>query len=237
MWNILLQVTSFVHYTFLYDQWPLWERTISLVWIMQLGMVCLIVLVDLEIFQVFGSIIPSATPKNIGYLRIGLIIIWLLSCTIPFVKACSGLWTEHWALEQLCGILFIVLCMIYDNAQSAYLIYSLNKKLKNRRANLSAWEKSLRKTVLWNAVIVSIDWLALGVISYQISLPTSATKFAIQQSASGLTGIHANGIIVLFQNLKKLTFAGQKPKAKQEIPCQVDQTEMEINTKTLLNRS
>jgi hypothetical protein len=144
------------------------------------------------------------------------------------------MWTHLWNWEQLLGFVFIVLCMVYDNAQSAILIYSLNRKLRNKRANLSAWERALKRTVLWNAAIVSIDWIALCILIYQITLPTGPTQAAIQQCGSGLTGIHANGILILFQNLKKLAFAGQKPKKDQEALAQGDQTELEAKSKTLL---
>jgi hypothetical protein len=201
---------------------------------MSMGVASIIVLVDLEILQIYGSIISFATHKNILVLRVCLVTLYLLCCIIPLGKLIFGIWFELWEWEQFSGMFFLLLCLVYDNLHSAFLIYRLTKRNQDKRIHPTVLEKSLRSTVLWNAVIAGIDWVSLVVVFSAVLLTSGTTKIAIEQCASGLMGIHASMILILFQRLKDLTFVGQRPRVVQPVKP-IDDTAIESKTQKMVN--
>jgi hypothetical protein len=233
LYNIVWQVVFFLHYTVYYES-EIAVRTISLVWIMSMGIASIVVLLDLEILQVYASIISFATHSNVRTVRGCVVALYLVCCIIPIGKLVFGSFLDLWEWEQFSGMSFVLLCLFYDNCHSAFLIYKLSKRNRDKKINPTALENALRTTIWWNAVVATIDWVTLAVVFSTVLLTRGRAKAAVEQCTSGLLGIHASTIATLFRTLKDLTFAGQRPKVLQPIKPMEVATVVESKTQKMV---
>jgi hypothetical protein len=106
---------------------------------------------------------------------------------------------------------------VYDNAQAVYLILLIRKfHKKNGMSRKDIVISKLKKAVTINASVAFLDWVTILMFLAQILFFSNTTKaFSIQQAAGANTGIHAALIVVVFQNLRNLTFPEPK---KSHVP-------------------
>jgi hypothetical protein len=222
LWNIILQTVFFVHYTIFLEFAETRERSFSLVWIAETGIVWIIIQTNLSVLQIFESITIIKNERILA-LRIFFTFLFLSVNVLSVGKLVFGVWRHLWEEEQLVSIGFIGLCMIYDNWQAAYLISILYNRKKSRNTQ---FDHRFRKTILWAGIIVMLDWVTLGLVIYQMYFVKDQVQYIIQECAGGLSGIHAVGLITMFQNFKKLTFTDKKPKVVVDAPIAVAVTEL-----------
>jgi Na+-driven multidrug efflux pump len=115
---------------------------------------------------------------------------------------------DHHRIEETLGSLFVSLSVLYDNVQVFSLTYLVSKRHGKKNANET--EIQLRKTMIVNVLVCMLDWITLMIFVTQVILPKNPTSYVLQQVAVAHTGIHASLLVVVFQRLKKLTFAGRK---------------------------
>jgi hypothetical protein len=206
--NILLQVMTFAHYTFLIhgDLWQ-FDFSFSILWVILCGVAMLVIQVNLLILNLFKPFSSSITPQKIKIAR-GFVI----SGFIAFVLICvSKLWLGmSWQTEQFAGIGFMALCMIYDNWQAFFLIAIVNNPDSPNGKNENVQFK-VKKTILWNTLIVGFDWIIFGVVLYHIFVADDSQKFILSQIANGITSIHSSCLVLLYLKLKTMVSQVRPP--------------------------
>jgi hypothetical protein len=123
---------------------------------------------------------------------------------------------DHHRMEELLGSGFVLLAVVYDNVQVFSLTYLASRLGKRKNANET--EIQLRKTMIVNVIVCMLDWITLLIFITQAIMPKNPTSYVLQQVAVAHTGIHASLLVVVFQRLKKLTFAGRNI-AKVAVPA------------------
>lgn len=67
-----------------------------------------------------------------------------------------------------------------------------------------------QSAVLVNGVVVLLDWIALGLVLFIITLNDILQSFPINLVVVAISGIHATAMVFVFDSLKGLALAGKK---------------------------
>ncbi|KAJ3314270.1 hypothetical protein HDV04_000636 [Boothiomyces sp. JEL0838] len=167
------------------------------------------VLIDLNILEIFGIINSKFNKRHVSYAAVGTIVFFLL-CYTPNVIV-------YFYDNDVLDILYLIgnvawplVALIYDNGQIAYLTW-LTYKSNQRHAYAE-----LQNMVLYSTPFILIDWTNLiiySIFSQYILAGEVLNWFVINSS---LIGVHSAVQILVFNQLKRIVFAGRINKSELE---------------------
>ncbi|KAJ3310230.1 hypothetical protein HDV04_005169 [Boothiomyces sp. JEL0838] len=124
------------------------------------------------------------------------------------------------------SLFFVVVVVIYDNVQAAYLNHLVFNKKKEKKEISSTTIEALKQTVYINFAIISIDWFSCGLYGYLIIDPdqtrANPTFMPIMIICQTNSSFHVILLMFLLQSLKKLTFAETKLAGRVSMKKSVD---------------
>lgn len=88
---------------------------------------------------------------------------------------------------------------------SSHAVFNWNKN--NKKLSVIY---QFQSAVLVNAFVVSMDWLALALILYTITLDDAIYSISLNTIVLSITGLHGTAMVFVFDNLKGLALAGKK---------------------------
>ncbi|KAI8914503.1 hypothetical protein EDD86DRAFT_259890 [Gorgonomyces haynaldii] len=200
VFNILQQILSFYTYHLTLDTWYQ-----NLLWLTEGVMVLFIAFLDLAMLGLFSSLDQRITSKRLWlavYICTGLCVLLngpMLYCFVADERLVRG----FAKIANYASTVYLLLVIIVDNGIAGYLLYLVYTNLSKVRI-----AKALKSSVLKNASIMIMDWIAIIVFFYQ--LVTRLYTRPIQQLCVGLSGIHCACVYFIYLGLEKIVMQSSR---------------------------
>ncbi|KAJ3267534.1 hypothetical protein HDV01_004806 [Terramyces sp. JEL0728] len=182
-----------------------------------------ITLLNIQILEIFSVLNDRITPKFIAALRI-FTVAWHIILLIPnYATLFYGESLPTWInlTNSFGGVLYVISCAMYDNAQGIFLIVTIyrSKQKSNQMISHKSME-CLKNTVVTNLIILVLDWATFALYSSEIYKFISGaelkdTDYLIVQICEFISCLHATCMIFVIKMLKDFTFADKKIAKKQ----------------------
>ncbi|KAJ3321666.1 hypothetical protein HDV06_003959 [Boothiomyces sp. JEL0866] len=164
------------------------------------------------ILEIFSILNEKITKSKINVMKFAVGIYTGIICAAVMIQAYYGFGNDPvafgWFIQF--GILVLALfAAFYDNAQCIYLAFLIF----NSKRNKQEIETRVVSTVMLNISILLLDWIGIGIYTYNILTDPPESLYLATQC---FVGIHLSSMALVLASLKELTFFGCSVEKKSE---------------------
>lgn len=139
-------------------------------------------------------------------IKAAFVILAIPSLSVFFDIKLSGVMRSYSLCLQMVGYVYAVGVATFDNFSTIFLVSMVLSKTKDK--TLEGVTKTMRNLVIFVGLLMMCDYIALVVVVLAI-LGANDTEFVM---VSGLSGVHASGLVVIFYMLKFLALSESRGK-------------------------
>ncbi|KAJ3365560.1 hypothetical protein HDU91_002159 [Kappamyces sp. JEL0680] len=190
------------------------------------GVLLAIVHLNLSILSVYQVLDNRISWKLIWAIKI---VFWVLFLLCEVFYNFQQLLSLYISASTYTSLVYVVVAVLYDNLQSMFLIYIVYKNKHHRDQKVIATTKKL---ALMTLGLNLMDWVGIGLYSARIFLLPHVELFPVCVNVSGL---HLNGLLFVFEQLKILTFTGTKMENRnKDLPVHKKSSLKPLPTQTMI---
>jgi hypothetical protein len=210
LWNFAVQIAYHYLYGFVIGR-EIGEgsrKGFSAAWILMHGLFYATTSVNILILNLFSSLNPKITKTKIYVAHALNSITFFAFQIVPIIGLIAPLSPTLIMIEKLGGILYIAICILYDNLQGMYLVTLINRfHKKNKKGCKEEAMAQLKRTVTFNAFLIAFDWISILIFLLQMFwFSGTSTAGLLQQLCACNAGLYSACVVQMFQNLRHCTF-------------------------------